>query len=157
MKLKFLVFENKAAAWVEAARTDYVAKIKPFFPLEFVALKSPHAERENSEVKKRKEAELLFKHIGKKDHLILFDEAGKTFSASEDFAKALSRVLESGKAQTVFCIGGPYGFDESVLKRSAARWSLSGLTLNHWLAQIVALEQIYRGLTILKGIPYHNR
>ena len=27
-------------------------------------------------------------------------------------------------------------------------WSLSGLTFNHWIAQIAALEQIYRAMTI---------
>jgi 23S rRNA (pseudouridine1915-N3)-methyltransferase len=157
VKLKFVIFETKAAPWVEAARQEYVAKINPFFPLELVSLKSPHAERENAEVKKRKEAELLLKTLNEKDFLVLFDEAGKTFVSSEDFAKTLSRVLESNKAQIVLCIGGPYGFSESVVKRSSARWSLSGLTMNHWLAQVVALEQLYRGLTILKGIPYHNR
>lgn len=157
MKVRFLIFETKAPAWVEAARQEYAAKLKPFVPFEIHTLKSPSADRENAEVKKKREAELLLKQIGDKDLLILFDEGGKTFSSSEDFAKHLGRHLESGKAQIIFCIGGPYGFHESVQARSAARWSLSALTMNHWVAQITALEQIYRGLTILKGIPYHNR
>jgi 23S rRNA (pseudouridine1915-N3)-methyltransferase len=69
----------------------------------------------------------------------------------------LGRVLESGKSRLVFVIGGAYGFSDEVYARADMKWSLSALTFNHWLAQLAALEQVYRGLTILKGIPYHNR
>lgn len=157
MKLKFFIFETNAPAWVEAARVEYAAKLKPFFPFEIQTLKSPGADRDNSEVKKRKEADLLLKQLDDRDLLVLFDEAGKSFRASEDFAAQVSRLLESGKRRVVFCIGGPYGFDEKIQSRAAARWSLSGLTMNHWVAQVMALEQIYRAFTIVKGIPYHNR
>lgn len=157
MKLKFLIFETKSPAWVETARAEYATKIGAFAPFETQTLKSPSADRDSADVKRRREAELLLKHVDAKDLLILFDEAGKAFPSSEDFAKQLGRQLESGKSKIVFCIGGPYGFDESIKQRAQARWSLSALTLNHWIAQLTALEQIYRGFTILKGIPYHNR
>ncbi len=157
MKLKLFIFETKAPEWVEIARQEYTAKLKGFQPFEIHLLKSPSADRENAEVKKKKEAEILLRQIDEKDLLILFDEAGEEFRSSEEFAKHLSRHLESGKARIAFCIGGPYGFDASVTARSQAQWSLSKLTLNHWVAQVTALEQIFRGLTIIKGIPYHNR
>lgn len=157
MKLKFLIFETKAPAWVEEARESYAAKIKPFLPIEVRTLKSPSNDRDNAEVKRAQEAKLLLAQLDDKDLLILFDEKGKSFPSSEDFAKQLSRVLESGKAHAVFCIGGPYGFADEVVQRSQYRWSLSGLTFNHWVAQVTALEQLYRGFTIVKGIPYHNR
>jgi 23S rRNA (pseudouridine1915-N3)-methyltransferase len=157
MKLKFLIFETKSPAWVNEARAEYAAKISAFQNFEVRALKSPSADRDDHEVKRRKEGELLLKQLDGRDLLILFDEAGKIFASSEDFAKQLGRHLESGKAQIVFVIGGPYGFSQDVRDRSQARWSLSPLTLNHWIAQLAALEQVYRGFTILKGIPYHNR
>lgn len=157
MKLRFLIFETKSPAWVVEARDEYIAKIKPFFPFTIQTLKSPSADRDAASVKLKKEAELLFKNVSEKDFLVLFDEAGKSFPSSEDFSKQLTRCLESGKSEVVFCIGGPYGFDETLKSRAQARWSLSTLTMNHWVAQIMALEQIYRGLTILRGIPYHNR
>lgn len=157
MKIKLVIFETKVPDWVEAARAEYTAKLKPFYPFEIQSLKSPSADRDGADVKKKREAEILLKQLDERDLLVLFDEKGKSFMASEDFAKNLGRLLESGKARIVFCIGGPYGFDESVFARSQARWSLSALTLNHWVAQIAALEQIFRGMTIIKGIPYHNR
>jgi len=157
MKLKFLILETKSPGWVQEARAEYSAKLGGFLPFEIQLLKSPSADRESAEVKKRKEAEILLKQIEPRDAVVLFDEAGKSCRNSEEFATQLGRLLDSGKTRLVFCIGGPYGFDESVKTRADAKWSLSGLTMNHWVAQIAALEQIYRGLTIKKGIPYHNR
>lgn len=157
MKLKFLVFETKAPSWLEEARAEYTVKISGFLPFEFQTLKSPSADRDQAEVKLKREAEVLLKYIDERDYVVLFDERGKQHANSEDFSKSLWRAVESGKSRVIFCIGGPFGFDESVKKRAQAKWSLSALTMNHWIAQAVALEQIYRGFTIVKGLPYHNR
>lgn len=157
MKLQLLILEGKPPAWAEAARREYQEKISGFIPFEIKSLKSPSVDRDSAAVKTRKEAELILDQLDDKDMLVLFDEGGKLAKSSEEFSAALSRVLESGKSKIVFCIGGPYGFDESVRTRAQMKWSLSPLTMNHWLAAVTALEQIYRGFTILKGIPYHNR
>lgn len=156
MKLRFFVFETKCPSWLETGRQEYIEKISGFLPMDLQILKSPNADRDHAEVKLRREAEILFKHLDERDYLILFDEHGKLSRSSEEFSKELGRAIESGKARVVFCIGGPFGFDKAVKKRAQARWSLSPLTLNHWVAQIAALEQIYRGFAIRKGLPYHN-
>ena len=157
MKLVLLIVEGKAPDWAQSARRTYIEKISAFKAFEIHTIKSPAVDRESSAVKTRNEAGLILKNLEEKDMLILFDEGGKLAKSSEDFAAQLGRVLESGKSKIVFCIGGAYGFDESVRKRAEQRWSLSPLTMNHWVAGLTALEQIYRGFTILKGIPYHNR
>ena len=157
MKLRFCIFEHKPTPWVASAREDYITKLQAFAPFEIASLKTPAVERDSADVKLKKEADLLLKQIDDKDLLVLFDEGGRSFASSEEFAQHFGRLLESGKQRLVFCIGGPYGFDARVKARAQAQWSLSKLTFNHWLAQLVALEQIYRGWTIVKGIPYHNR
>jgi len=158
MKFRFLILEGgKPPAWVATARSDYASKISPFVPFEIKLLKSPNADRDSAEVKRKLEAELILRELGEKDMLVLFDERGKLAKTSEDFSVGMSRVLESGKTNVFFCIGGPYGFAEEVKKRAQVQWSLSPLTMNHWIAGLMALEQIYRGLTIIRGIPYHNR
>ncbi len=157
MKFKFVFLETKAPSWVNEARSEYQKKISPFVPLELRTLKSPSAERDERAIKRTKEGRLLLKEFEPKDLVILFDEKGKLARSSEEFSEKLNRVIQSAKSQAVFCIGGAYGFSDEVLARADERWSLSPLTLNHWLAQLAALEQIYRGLTILRGIPYHNR
>jgi 23S rRNA (pseudouridine1915-N3)-methyltransferase len=157
MKISFLILEGKPPEWVDSTRREYEAKISPFVKFEIKSLKSPSADRESRDVKLKKESEIILRQLDDKDMLVLFDEHGKLAKSSEEFAQMLSRTLESGKSHILFCIGGPYGFADEVYSRAQAKWSLSPLTMNHWLAQLTALEQIYRGLTILKGIPYHNR
>jgi len=158
MKFRFLILEGgKPPSWVATARSEYQEKISHFIPFEIRLLKSPNADRDSAVVKQRLEADLILRELSDKDLLVLFDEKGKLGKSSEDFAQTLSRVLESGKASVVFCIGGPYGFADEVRKRAQMQWSLSPLTMNHWIAGLMALEQIYRGFTIVRGIPYHNR
>ena len=55
-----------------------------------------------------------------------------------------------------FIIGGAYGLSDEVLERSDFVIKLSDLTMQHDVALIVLFEQIYRALTIIKGIPYHK-
>ena len=53
-------------------------------------------------------------------------------------------------------IGGPLGLSEEFRERADVNWSLSELTLPHELARVVLAEQLYRALTLLRGIPYHK-
>jgi len=80
--------------------------------------------------------------------IVALDERGQDLTTA-GFARLLSR-------ETVFVIGGPDGLDESVKKDAALLVRLSSLTLPHALAQVVLLEQIYRGATLLTGHPYHR-
>lgn len=157
MKVAFYSIESKTETWVEEAKAAYQKKLKPFFSFELETIKSPPLDRDDAPIKKKREAEKILKILRPGDHLILFDEGGKIFSKSEDFAAAFGRRLETSPARVVFLIGGAFGVDASVKSKAGDLWSLSGLTLNHWVAQVVALEQIYRAMTILKRIPYHNR
>jgi len=56
-------------------------------------------------------------------------------------------------------IGGPDGFSSKEIQewQPELRWSFGPLTLPHALAAVVASEQIYRVLTILRHLPYHVR
>ncbi|MGE4130634.1 MAG: 23S rRNA (pseudouridine(1915)-N(3))-methyltransferase RlmH [Bdellovibrionales bacterium] len=157
MKARFLAFESKVPSWLKEARSEYVEKINPFVPLEWRGLKSPSTGRDQRDEKLRLEGEIWRKEITDKDLVILFDEGGKSFDSSEALARQLGRAMESGKSRILFCLGGAYGFDDATKARADHAWSLSKLTYNHWVAQICALEQLYRGFTILRGIPYHNR
>lgn len=157
MKMSFLIVEGRPPDWVGTARAEYVAKLSPFVKFEVRSLKSPIGDRDSADVKRKREGEKILAELDAKDMLILFDEGGKLADSSEAFAAQLGRVLESGKSRVVLVIGGPYGFSGDVRERAQAKWSLSKMTMNHWVAQLAALEQIYRGFTILKGIPYHNR
>ena len=82
---------------------------------------------------------------------------GKMVS-SEDLAKELQKCMNSGAQVLEVVIGGPDGFTDETLDemKPSFRWSFGPMTLPHELAAVVAIEQIYRALTILHHQPYHS-
>lgn len=150
-----LIFQNKTEKWAEDAAEVYLKKIAPLNPIERKTLKSPQMSRDERDKKLKLESDSLLKQIKKGEALFLFDEKSKALNSME-FSALLSKNLESGLGRINFAIGGPYGFSEEVKAAARGRISLSNMTFNHHLAQVVALEQIYRALMIRKGLPYHN-
>lgn len=81
---------------------------------------------------------------------IYLSKDGKTM-ATEQFADLLKKNLN-----VVFVIGGPYGLDESVIQKHInTKLSFWQMTLQHGLAKLVLLEQLYRISTIWEGRQYH--
>ena len=68
---------------------------------------------------------------------------------------SFSKLIED-KVTINFFIGGAFGFDKSFLNRCDKIISLSELTYAHKIANIVLLEQIFRGLCISNNHPYHK-
>lgn len=104
---------------------------------------------------KTKEAALILKNISNTDILILLDEKGKKYT-SLNFAQYLNKQMIGSVQHLVFVIGGPYGFDETVYKRSNGSLSLSEMTFSHQMVRLFFVEQLYRSFTILNSEPYHH-
>ncbi|MCK5111109.1 MAG: 23S rRNA (pseudouridine(1915)-N(3))-methyltransferase RlmH [Arcobacteraceae bacterium] len=66
-----------------------------------------------------------------------------------------SKILED-KININFFIGGAFGFERDFLNQCDKVISLSALTMAHKIANIVLLEQIFRGLCISNNHPYHK-
>lgn len=105
---------------------------------------------------KSKEGDLILSKLGSYDHLVLFDENGKSHT-SVGFSKFLQKKMNSGIKTLVFVIGGPYGFSDAVYRKAQGNISLSAMTFSHQMVRLFITEQIYRGFTILKGEPYHHQ
>lgn len=86
--------------------------------------------------------------------LVVALEVGGERLTSEVFAKKLEQWGSRGKGSVAFLIGGADGIPAELSRAAAVRLSLSSMTLPHRLARVVLLEQLYRGLSILKGEPY---
>ena len=155
MKLKLLTVVSHKEDWSESATDLYLEKINPFVAIEIEALKSKKLERENSELKKEAESEQLLKKLSPTDYVILCDEHGKGMD-SPQFSKKLVTAFESGKRQVVFVVGGAFGVSAAIKKRADLTVSLSTMTMNHLVARVMLLEQIYRAIMIWKNKPYHN-
>jgi 23S rRNA (pseudouridine1915-N3)-methyltransferase len=75
--------------------------------------------------------------------------------SSPELARRLAGWQQRGRP-IVLVVGGSYGLPGSLLAEADERWSLGPGTLPHELARVVALEQLYRAFTILRGEPYHK-
>lgn len=105
---------------------------------------------------KEKEGTLIMAKLTATDQLILLDENGITFS-SVGFSDYMQRKMNSGVKTLVFVVGGPYGFSDEVYQKAQGKISLSPMTFSHQMARLIFIEQLYRGLTILRNEPYHHQ
>lgn len=87
--------------------------------------------------------------------VILLDSRGKQLS-SEDLATLLGNHRDQGTQRLVLAIGPADGWSPEHRNQANMLLSLGRITLPHQLARVVLAEQVYRGLSILAGHPYHS-
>ena len=102
-----------------------------------------------------KEADLILSKLPKGAWFCVFTPEGKLLS-SEDFAKQLKTVKNSGKSSACFLIGSSFGMAPRVKQRADFRLSMGPMTFPHHLARIMVLEQLYRAEAIQAGSKYHK-
>lgn len=155
MSIRLLTVQSSKNEWLDIASEEYLEKINHFHKFEILRLKSAKKGRDDSTLKKQEESELLLKNLKADDHVILFDERGQALS-SRQFADMIQRLQVSGTKRINFVIGGAFGVDESLKKRAQKTLKVSDFVLNHHVAMVLCLEQIYRAFAILHNKPYHN-
>lgn len=104
--------------------------------------------------RQREEARRLAAHVPAGAVMVALERTGDAWS-SRTLAERLARWRIEARP-VVVVLGGSTGLAPELLASAAARWSLGPLTLPHELARVVALEQLYRAFTILRGEPYHK-
>ncbi|MGU3360564.1 23S rRNA (pseudouridine(1915)-N(3))-methyltransferase RlmH [Methylobacterium sp. M6A4_1b] len=88
--------------------------------------------------------------------LAVYDERGRSDLTSETIAMRVGGWRDAGRSILVLAIGGADGLDPGVRNRAELALSFGAATLPHGLVRVLALEQVYRTLTILAGHPYHR-
>lgn len=146
-----------ADPWLQGGIEEYATRIRRYFPLETIEMKEAVGGSKPDRRRLREdEGERLLAKLPAAAYAIALDERGASFT-SEALADLLGRHMSQGTPELAWIIGGPYGLSEPVRKRSDLLLSLSPMTFTHLMARLVLLEQLYRGLTILRNEPYHNR
>ncbi|KQU49954.1 50S rRNA methyltransferase [Bosea sp. Leaf344] len=87
--------------------------------------------------------------------LIALDERGGALT-SEAFAARLATARDAGTQAATFVIGGADGLDEALRRQAQLTLAFGALTLPHQIVRVLALEQLYRAMTIMAGHPYHR-
>lgn len=156
MKITLLVIGKTDKDFVKRGIEEYQKRLVHYVPFELKIIPDLKNTKNLSEAQqKQKEGELILDKIKTGDTLILLDENGKEFS-SVAFSKFLEQKMLSGIKNLIFVIGGPYGFSQDVYQKAQGKVSLSKMTFSHQMIRMIFVEQLYRGMTIIKGEPYHH-
>jgi 23S rRNA (pseudouridine1915-N3)-methyltransferase len=144
--MKWLLFTvgKPALAYARAGREEYLERLEKLAPVELLTIKATDKTRESNELLSRTEG--CFR--------VVLDEHG-TLITSRQLATKLDQWRQAAR-DVAFIIGGANGHSNELIQAADFGWSLGPLTLQHELALVVALEQIYRAHTILAGHPYHR-
>lgn len=87
--------------------------------------------------------------------IVALDETGKALD-SRAFAGKLSTWRDDGVGELVFVLGAADGLSDALRARAHMKLSLGPMTWPHILARVLLAEQIWRGISILAGHPYHR-
>jgi 23S rRNA (pseudouridine1915-N3)-methyltransferase len=145
MKWEIVSIGKPALAWAKVAAVDYSTRLQRMASLEIKALRPNPPGSVGSR--------MLEASAG--SWRVVLDERGKMMT-SEAFAKWIAKQELAGRKRVSILIGGANGHDEQVRTAADEIWALSPMTLQHELALVVFLEQLYRAYSILRGDPYHR-
>ena len=146
MHIRLIIAGKPALAYAKAGVEEYMKRLSRAGSHEIVIVKAGTSDEVS--------ARLLEKSQG--CHRIALDERGEGLS-TRAFAERLDALAMRGDVKTVaFLIGAADGHNESLRNASDGLLSLSPFTLQHELALLVLLEQLYRVASLKSGSPYHR-
>lgn len=129
---------------LDALLEDYLQRIRVLAPVEVLEIKDQDPQ---------KEGKAMVAKLGSargRGRVVALDEKGEDVT-SRDLARLLG---DHGGIS--FLVGGADGLGPAARERADRTLRLSSLTLTHEMARTLLAEQIYRGLSILRGKPYHR-
>jgi len=155
MRITLLVVGKTADARLQALIEEYQQRLGHYVPFEFVVIPDIKNARSLSEEQlKTAEGEAILARLTPAMDVVLLDEHGSEFRSIE-YAGWLQKKMGAGRDLTLV-IGGAYGFSKDVYARADGKLSLSRMTFSHQMIRLMAIEQIYRAMTILRHEPYHH-
>jgi len=155
MKISLLVIGKTTDGRLVSLIDDYRQRLSHYVPFELVVIPDiKNAKALSMEQIKTQEGNEILRCLTPSADVWLLDEHGREFRSIE-FADFLQKKMGSGR-DLILVIGGAYGFSPAVYERANGKLSLSQMTFSHQMIRLMAIEQIYRAMTILRNEPYHH-
>ncbi len=142
-----VVGKTKSASPESKLILEYEKRVK--FSIKHIEITAQESITNESQ-RKSKEAEKILSKIDSQKYVISLDERGEAID-SHQFAQLIDK-----NPKTSFIIGGAYGLDETIRKRSDKVISFGKMVFPHRLVKVLLIEQIYRAITIINNHPYHK-
>ena len=146
MRWQILVAGKPALAYAKTGVDEYLLRLRRYLDCELIIVKAGSSE----DVSNR----LLEKSVG--SYRIALDERGER-PTTRQLSETIAAWEMRGEIKSIsFLIGASDGHTAELRKSCDMVLSLSSLTMQHELALVVLLEQIYRIATLRRGEPYHR-
>jgi 23S rRNA (pseudouridine1915-N3)-methyltransferase len=152
--MRVIAVGTRMSAWVDAACQDYLRRLRGADAIELIEI-APARRSSGVDQAARREGERILALMAPRDHAVVLDERGRSFTSLQLSGWLGERRAQGGSLS--FIIGGPDGLAEAVRARAQLVWSLSPLTFPHALVRVLLIEQLYRATTLLAGHPYHRQ
>ncbi len=146
MNLRVIVAGKPALAFAKSGVDEYLKRLTRHGGCELITVKAGPSEEVSARLLERSEG----------CHRIALDERGKSLT-TRAFASHMAKLEMRGDIKTAaFLIGAADGHTEALRARADLLLALSPFTLQHELALLVLLEQLYRVASLKSGSPYHR-
>ena len=152
MKINIVCVGKIKEQFFTDAIKEYLKRISRFSDLKIIEVDEA-SKLTNLEQKSKAEGEKLLQKCA--GVVIALDGGGKLLSSPE-IADFMHKKEVQGEGVFSFVIGGSNGLSKEVLNRADLILSFGKITFPHQLFRVVLVEQIYRALTIIEGLPYHK-
>lgn len=156
MKIIFVAVGSVKKSSIGDAAAEYLKRIKRYVPAEAVEVRdegaSPKVPREDV---LRKEGRRVLAALASGGFTIVLADTGEQMTSTA-FSKFIEALMNQGRKNVSFVVGGAYGLHEEVYGKADHVLSLSAMTLPHDLARLFLYEQVYRAFTIMRGEPYSH-
>ena len=153
MKIRLIWVGRTERGHVLEGVAHYLGRVRRMAKLEEVVV--PEAGRGAPAWQQQQENTRILEVLRPQERLVVLDERGKLLS-SPQFAQQLGKWADQGGREIAFVIGGAYGLTDAVRERADLVLSLSPMVFPHQLVRVLFSEQLYRGLSILRGTGYHH-
>ncbi|KAK4558716.1 hypothetical protein RGQ29_008127 [Quercus rubra] len=153
--IRILTVGKKRSPGVQLIVDEYIRKLNHYCTVDDVQIRSNPRNASDVRAQVDDEDTAMMSIIRSDDWVVMLDENGQDIG-SEQMAELVGDAGNTGASRLSFCIGGPYGHGRQLRERANISIKLSTLVLNHQIALLVLMEQLYRSWTILKGQKYHH-
>ena len=141
MKWKIIVIGKPALGFARDGADEYLKRLKHYTGAELVIVKDAARQQQAAE---------------SADVRIALDERGQAVSTQEIVRKIDAWEMSGEIKEIALLIGASDGHHAELRASADELWAFGKITLQHELALVVLLEQIYRAYTIKRGEPYHR-
>ncbi|RHN76840.1 putative 23S rRNA (pseudouridine(1915)-N(3))-methyltransferase [Medicago truncatula] len=155
LPIRILSVGKKRSPGLQLMVDEYIEKIKYYCSVEDVQIRSNPRNARDHRAQVDDEDMAVMNLIRSDDWVVMLDERGQDLR-SEQMAELVADAGNTGASRISFCIGGPYGHGRKIRERANLSIKLSSMVLNHQIALLVLVEQLYRSWTILRGQKYHH-